>query len=863
MSVANEDLQALLKSVEEWAARVPSKAEEFHRRRNALAQQIREAAPGFGSSRDQGQTAEIVRKAREMEADVPAIASMAAVASRVRNTVIEFQAAPAHDRKTGALVVEWCNDWVSLIDFLLTRTSDRRSAEKAIAQMTQIESWANDRRNALGILSGIAGLHQDDTSPGLKAALDNAVRYWTEDFAAQRTDSRWLAGAGSTARRLTAEWEAERSKAAPNPVPAAPAGRQENPQQIPPEKTPEKPPERPSTPAPQRNQWPDPPPVNISPAGAEQPVPTSGTQSAAALPPAGGPPQAPSQAAAAAPAPQSNPGAAGSSTSMPFWEINQMLAESNALAEALHHSRGEIEKLELRYWQLFNQPVFSPQDAEALQQEIQRHRDGLQVRSNEEVERRLRRLRSRWNWFRVVYGERPDIAVKIRAAESSKPDEAIGLREFAQLVDDAEQLIHAIANAHRPKLAKQVESMAARCQSEIGELLAKPCLSTTEAALKALVIPAAPDVQVNADQLFERLEQGEAALARIAALRETNANKEKEALALAAHLNRLQLQLAASNGGPPAPPASAGIPAGRFIDDFERDLKIASAELEAQIAAARERDAGILVKLRKENAAWIRVLAPYVPEVEGLTGTAPPPSELDQLTAAIALERQYEKRISDLKGRAAEELERKRKDAAARLERHLSSPAFETHPDRETAGELMQRLQTLETAKEPCSRQAFRSMEEAVEDAEDFLARIEAAQRRIPEQLALIEESFARLRELNAVVYRQGLARRINTLILGVKRGIQLEQWEPLDAQLKSIGVLLSALERDALRRISAETEDLAGKLEAIAKDSKDAVLVRQIQSALEELRELGPFQPPPYSIRQRMARLERRAPRR
>ena len=850
MTVANEDLQALLKCVDEWAAKVPPAAEEFHRRRNALAQQIREATPGFGPSRDQAQTAEIARKAREMEEDVPAIASMAAAASRARNKVIEFHVAPAHDPKTGAIVAEWCNDWLSLIDFLLSRTSDRRAAAKAMAQMTQIESWATDRRNALGILSDVAALRQDDASPGLKSALDHAIRYWTEDFVAQRTDGRWLADAGNTARRLASEWAAEKSKAPPAPGPA----------------TPPKMPEAHQAPEPQKPQRPPDPQLIAPPVVSPPPNPGPVSQatdapSQSGAPPVSAPPYvAPSQAAAPERNPQPNAAAASAATSR---AINQALAESIALAEALHVSRAEIEKLELRYWQLYNQSVVSPTDAETLQQEIQRYRDGLQRNANDEVDRRLRRLRSRWTWFRSVYGERPDIAAMIRAAEASKPDEATRLREFVQLAEDAEQLIHAIGNANRPKLAKQVELIAARCQAEIGTLRAKPRLSTTDAALKALTIPAAPDAQVNADQLFERLEQGEASLAQIAALQEKNKRKEKEVLAFAAQLNQLKLQLAASNGNQPGDPIPGEIPPGRPIDDFERELKVIAIDLEAQIAAARQRDTEALLKLRKENAAWIRVLAPYVPEVEGLAGTAPPSSELDRLTAALGQERQYERRIAELKSRAVQELERKRLDAAARLERHLSGPAFETHPDRQTAEELMQGLRALESAKEPSSREAFRRMEGSVEDAEDFLERIEATQRRIPEQLAVIEESFARLRELNAVIYRQGLARRINTLILGVKRGIQLEQWEHLDRQLKEIGVLLSALERDALRRISAETDEVAGKLEVIAKDSKDPVLVRQIQSAIEELQELGPFQPPPYSIRQRMARLERRAPRR
>jgi hypothetical protein len=301
------------------------------------------------------------------------------------------------------------------------------------------------------------------------------------------------------------------------------------------------------------------------------------------------------------------------------------------------------------------------------------------------------------------------------------------------------------------------------------------------------------------------------------------------------------------------------LPTDRFLDHTAGDLNRLEQALNAQLSKVRQRGAAALVKYRKENLAWIRLLTPITPEVENFTSTGPVPEDLETLRNALDVETRYQQRIADLGITAVHLLAQRRDAVLERIRCHLGNPAFETHPEKERARSLENGLQSMEALNKqgsPPEREEFTDARDTVIDAEEFIDRIEAAQREIPDQLSLLEERFATLRELNGTGYRPELARRVNTLLLGIKRGIELEQWEPLKSQLEQTGALLAALERDAILRISAETEEAVRQLRIKARTSSNRTLARDIESAIAQLEEGGHLEPPPYSIRRKLIRL-------
>jgi hypothetical protein len=815
-NTANEDLAQILRTLEEWAGKIPQDAREFHSRRLALARQIRDSTGTFGG-RDQNQIAEILRKFHAMEGDLPAMLAMIAAVGRARNKVTEFRAAPAPDSRTQAQVEEWSKDWLNLMEFLVGRAADRDSAEKAASQMATIETWAEERRSALAILAKAAALRRADASPSLRAAADSAFGFWMADFGAQRIDARWVAAAGETVRKLAAELAAQAATQV-RPASAEPDRLQTRPPSVPLPVSPK--PAAASQPAPVR-QAPDPPPA------AEQPTEREESR-------------------------------------IHFRRIGAALAECVALAEALKEPLSEIEKIEVRYWDAYNRQHMSPGDANVLEREIEVYRGRLLQRAAQEVERRLTRLRERWLCFKSVYDNRTDIAAMIAEAEGAKPAGAHGVREFLATVDGAEQRIYAIVNANRPKLAAHLGKTAEHCGQEVAGLRAQARLIRVDLALNRLRIPEMPDGQVNAEQLFERLDQCHAVLAEIDKLSRENEAKQAEIRTRMGELKHHALQIAAGWDAPEAATLAREIPerfvADRTLDAVEAELQSQEDTLKGQIAKVRRYGGDTLSRLRRENQLWSRLLGPITLDIEKLAAGGPVPEDLEELRAALDAETQLQQHLAELTVLAARQLAQRGAATFERLRHHLESPAFETHPERDTAETLLGELQSVQFREAP-QRDEFSDAQECVESAEDFIDRIEAANRKIPERLTKLEESFAWLRELNAISYRDDLARRINLLLMGARRGIALEQWEHLPMQLDQAEILLAALRRDSIRRISSETGERVESLEQAVRNSGDAALARQIQSMLQELEEQGHFEPPTFSMRQRLARLERKTP--
>jgi hypothetical protein len=827
MNTVNEDLGQLLTKLESWVNRIPQEAQEFHKRRGALVQQIRDSTGTFGG-RDAAQIAQIVRQSTEMEGDIPSFEMLVAAARRTRVKVIAFRATAAPDPKSRSLVEEWSGDWLALIDFLVGHAGDRRAAAKATSQIEQIETWTTDRTRALTLLSEATSVRTEDIGPGLKKALESAIEYWTEDFAQGRTDARWLDEATKTAKNLYGgRLPAPRSAPPPPPPPPPPPAQQVRTPPPPPPAGPAKPPE------------------------AKAPEPTV-TQTKAPEPPVA-PPKAPE------PEPEAQ-------SQIHFYQIGQALAECHALADSLSEDRSELDQIENRYWQLRNRPSPALADVTALVGDIAACCEKLQGRAGQEVERRLARMQLRWQWFRAVYGPRQEIAAMVETAEKAKPDAAGRLRDFIDTVESAEQRINAIVNSNRPILAEFVRKACTECVTELDNVRCQACLISVDTALTNIKkrIPDPPGSQVNADDLFDRLDTCHELLGKITREKQENVARQNEVLAQAAKLRKLAGQLEAVSDSAAEIRALANqipeqLPSDRFLDHTAGDLNRLEQTLNVQLTKVRQRGSAALLKYRKDNQAWIRLLAAITPEVEGFTVTGAPPEDLDALRTALDLEVRYQKRIAELSANAVQMLRQRRDAVRQRLQYHLSTPAFETHPEKDKANALAAGLESVEGLNmqgAPLNRDDFSDARDMVIDAEEFIDRIEAAQREIPDHLAQLEERFGRLRVLNGIGYRPDLARRVNTLLMGVRKGIELEQWEPLRSQLEQTNALFSALERDALVRITAETEEVVRQLRLKAKRSTNQQLVRDIESSIAQLEEDGHLEPPSYSTRRRLARL-------
>ena len=394
----------------------------------------------------------------------------------------------------------------------------------------------------------------------------------------------------------------------------------------------------------------------------------------------------------------------------------------------------------------------------------------------------------------------------------------------------------------------------------------EPRLISVDTALKTIrsQIPDPPGSQVNADDLFERLGSCHELLAKVQALKQENAAKQNEVMAQVGKLKRLAIQLEAVSDAAEVRNITSQLPEQlppeRFLDVTIGELNRLDQALNGLLTKVLQRASSELVRLRRENLSWIRLLAPITPEAENFTATGPVPDDLDALHTDLDVERSNQQRIAELSLTAANQLAQRREAVEQRLQYHLMTPAFETHPERDKAQSLHAGLQFFEALHQPGRQPRQEELSRArdlVIDAEEFIDRIEATQKEIPERLAVLEERFTRLRELNGIGYRPDLARRVNTLLMGIQKGISLEQWEALKSQLEETNTLLSALERDAILRIAAETEEVVKQLKLKkAKKSADRQLVRDIDSAIAQLEEEGHLEPPAYATRRRMNRL-------
>jgi hypothetical protein len=226
---------------------------------------------------------------------------------------------------------------------------------------------------------------------------------------------------------------------------------------------------------------------------------------------------------------------------------------------------------------------------------------------------------------------------------------------------------------------------------------------------------------------------------------------------------------------------------------------------------------------------------------------------LGALRDLVAVEGRNRNRLIELVIAGTAELKAQLQKGIARLEELLQEPAFESHPDYSTAAELLDRLKLLPPLASPPDRDSFEEALLAKRDFEAFMDRIEHVRRAVPERLKHLQDAFRALRKWNGHVYRPQLSQRLGLLIQGIQHAIDLKEWDRVGYQLDETARLLTAITRDARRRISVETEEAAAALEDLLATTKDEQFARQIRMALEQLKQWGHLEPPPFDLRRRM----------
>jgi hypothetical protein len=550
---------------------------------------------------------------------------------------------------------------------------------------------------------------------------------------------------------------------------------------------------------------------------------------------------------------------------VPFHVISQGLAECRDLAQALRLDAGEIHEFERRRLDLQND-----RDDDAvlrLLNDIESFHTSLRERASEEKESRLHVLRLRWKRFQEIYNDDSydETAVLVYHVEALKPDSTIGLHQFFERVDEALDKIYFLVDSNRPRLAEAIRRTVERSRSLLSELRQQPRTIALDASLtqQEICLPIDRSFPVTAAESFICLDACDAVLSELRAIKQQNAQTQAE---LATKTDRLK-KLASAIGkvGDASETAALsdllqGIPepatAAQWLDETVASLNRVERKLDVLLTQVRDRCAADLLKQRKENLNWIRLLTEFAPEADTFSSKELVPQELEPLRVALELEGQYQRKIGVLIASAVQQIAKRCEEVRHQLREHLTAPAFETHPEREKAEELLEGLESLPLLSEAPTRTEFLSVYDALGEAESFIDRLEYARREIPGKLKILEDRFSRLNELNVAAYRGSMAHRIKALLLGMQKAIASGQFEPLIFQLRQTEELIAALETDVERRISAETEELEERLRRAIRTSTDTKFVLQAESALAQLMEEGHLESPTYIVRQRLNRL-------
>jgi hypothetical protein len=557
-------------------------------------------------------------------------------------------------------------------------------------------------------------------------------------------------------------------------------------------------------------------------------------------------------------------------TANTFHIISQALAECRDLAQALHLEGSEIPGFERRRLDVQNDRDEAV--LQALLRDIEAFQGKLREQASEEKEKRLQLLQLRWRQFQSIYKDdkHQDTAELIRRAEASRPDSGIGLDQFFERVREALNKIYFTAEGNRSRLTAAVERWAEARKAQHLELRRQPRTLALDAALaqQEKRVPLDLELPLAAEDSFERLDEYSALVNELRLLQQKNEQDRSDLAARADRLRNLAASIADVEDAPEAAAAREWVKrlstppgADTWLDETAAALNRAEKTLDGLLTLVLDRTTAELLKLRKENQDWVRLVVEFYPEADAFVVRSVPPREVEQLRAAADLEAQHQQKIAALVALSVQQLATRREDVCRHLRDHLASPAFETHPERERAEELLSEVELLPPLSESPTRAGFMNAYNVIGEAESFVDKLESERRRIPGEVKGLVERFDKLNELNVVAYRRNMANRVKALLSGMQKGIAAEQFEPLKTQLDLTDALIKALEADIRSRVTLETEQLVKSLNNAMETSTDKNFVLQAQSALEQLQEEGHLESPSYFLRQRLSRALRRGP--
>ncbi len=807
MNDKDKDIGQLASELEGVKKRVPAEGQALLERCGQVARRISAAKGLFSPKR--GELDAIWDEIQTVRKEADALAPLYAAIRTTRAVVEELCAEPSINASVDAKIEELCEEWLPLLDHIARAVGDSREAGPALEQVNQLREWARRRRQAAQLIRSVSDLNAR-AAGNANAVLADVERTWIGAFSQGRVDEEWLKSARNHLQLLRTEFsperheprQAEQSVVSPAPVvqieTQAPPGRP-----VEPEETYEPPAEEPS---------------------------------------------------------------------MMFFRIATALTECSDLARALGLESTEISEFEMRMQDIENDRGKNSAAAHTtLKDDVEGFQKSLQEKASAAKEERLQRLRRRWKQFQSIYADRQyATGISVQRAEELKSDSPARLTTFFESVREAIDSINFTAESDRPPLAQAVRRRVEMCTALLEELRRQPRTIAIDTSLgqQERRIPKAANLPGSAESSFECLDVCDAVLGDLASLKQANGRRRQDVADRTEHLRKVALLIDSTGtggGGAPAvsliEPLSADANPSEWLDQTEMRLGRIEQALETRRKEVQQRVTQDLVKLRKENLAWSRVLVEFSSEAESLGTKAPPPQELEALRDAFDLEVQSRRKIEMLARMAAELLARRKEDACAHLDKHLASPAFETHPERDTAESLLDALKSLVPLPDLPDLDSFSTFQDSITDAESFVDRLEASRREIPGKIGVLQEQFSRLNEQNVVSLRPEMANRIRALLQGLQEAIDREEFDSAEFQLGETERLIVALECDARSRISAETRLLEQRLKK-ALESADPKFAQQARVALGRLEDEGHLEPPSYSSRTNARRvLNRNAP--
>lgn len=544
---------------------------------------------------------------------------------------------------------------------------------------------------------------------------------------------------------------------------------------------------------------------------------------------------------------------------MQFHKIALALADCRDMAEALGSRAEQVAELTARQRQLRESDGVTVANVEQLLAAVEAMRKSLADAAQSRRDAAMEKLERRWRWFRELYDRRGDIADMIEKASAIRGDHASPLEEFFKLVEIAEDRIYSVANNNRGKLAAAGHAAILKVRSKIAELRGRCRTLKADAALATIEsrIPADPDSQTIARRAFDLLDQCEELQREAGGIDEDITRQQQEILTRAGDLRRIAREIVAITESADDARRIDAIPAefdtSRSLEEFAGQMESIAKDIEQRRAKVREESAARLGRLRKENLAWVNLVAEFAPEAASLIANDPPPEELAPLRAFLDREVYNRERLNDLAASAAAQVHLRREKSIEKLKGLLSEPAFHSHPDRPLAETLSKELAALGVLATPPPRDEFETMLGALRQCDAFFFRIEHARRMVLEGYEELAGRFRLMRDRNGTIYRPELCRRLNLLLQGVRLGIERQEWEPLGFQIARARELLGALESDAQARFSADVENLAATLKETMQDARDPSYARQIQVALDQLEQEGTSEPPSPQLVRRL----------